>query len=74
MERLISYRLISQGKSEEVKVNCKYYDGCYDLQKFDFIPRGRKVNNQSNFFECQLHLTRLRAFKDIILKHCITIL
>ena len=49
MERLISYRLISQGKSEEVKVNCKYYDGCYDLPKFDFIPRGRKVNNQRNF-------------------------
>ena len=49
MERLISYRLISHGKSTEVKVNCKYYDGCYDLQKFDFILQSKARNNHANF-------------------------
>ena len=49
MERLISYRLISHGKSTEVKVNCKYYDGCYDLQKFDFILQSKARNNHRNF-------------------------
>ena len=63
MERLISYRFISHGKSAEVKVNCKYYDGCYNSHKFDFILLGIKITSKS--WQPLLFLKRVRSNTNI---------